>query len=172
MSELLLVPIHIDALYVGDNGARLIAPLADFTSIPYACWVTERLHPHLPPTTFLQLVNSGEPFISQNVMRQAAVLADFSLNYLAQATGIHLHWSLPDALTVMRADPDSNNRLRFPQVPNRWLITSKTKSNSDWQVQAQWVVESDYLYPEQATRSGLTPQAAITFPIVPLDNYR
>ena len=105
-------------------------------------------------------------------MRQPAALADFSLNYLSQATGIHLHRSLPDALTVMRADPDSNNRLRFPQVPNRWLITRKTKSNSAWQVEAQWVVESDCLYPEEATPSGVNSTAAVTFPIVPLDQYR
>ena len=31
MSEFLLVPIHVDALWVGDNGLQLIAPLADFT---------------------------------------------------------------------------------------------------------------------------------------------
>lgn len=171
MSELLLVPIHVDALCVGAKGLRLIAPLADFTKIPYACWVTERRR-NQPPRTSSYWLNTSSPFTSQNIMRDPADLADFGVNYVPQATGIHLHWSLPDALTVMRADPDSNNRLRFPQVPNRWLITSKTKSNGNWQVNYQWVVESDYLYPEEAKDNGLSVQSAITFPIVPLDQYR
>lgn len=170
MSELLLVPIHIDALYVGDTGARLIAPLADFTKIPYACWITEGRRPH--QRTISKMFNSDDPFTSLNIMREPAALANIKMNYVAQATGIHLHWSLPDALTVMRADPDSNNRLRFPQVPNRWLITSKTRSNNAWQVESQWVVESDYLYSEDAGEGGVAQQAAITFPIVPVDQYR
>ncbi|HKE59156.1 MAG TPA: hypothetical protein VKB46_20750, partial [Pyrinomonadaceae bacterium] len=170
MSELLLVPIHIDALYVGDTGARLIAPLADFTKIPYACWITEGRRPH--QRTVSKMFNTDDPFTSLNIMRQPAALANIHMNYMPQATGIHLHWSLPDALTVMRADPDSNNRLRFPQVPNRWLITSKTKANNEWQVESQWVVESDFLYPEGAGESGVAQQTAITFPIVPLDQYR
>ena len=171
MSELLLVPIHVDALCVSDSGAKAIAPLADFTQIPYACWVTRQL-PHKPPTVSSVLINSDEPFTSQNVMRKPADLASYHENYVPLATGIHLHWSLPDALTVMRADPDSNNRLRFPQVPNRWLITSKTKSNNEWKVEAQWIVESDYLYPEEATLGGLKQRTAITFPIVPLERYQ
>src|ERR1044072_7147584 len=171
MSELLLVPIHVDALCVSDSGAKAIAPLADFTQIPYACWVTRQL-PHKPPTVSSVLINSDEPFTSQNLMRKPARLASYHENYVPRATGIHLHWSLPDALTVMRADPDSNNRLRFPQVPNRWLITSKTKSNNEWKVEAQWIVESDYLYPEEATLGGLKQRTAITFPIVPLERYQ
>lgn len=172
MSELLLVPIHIDALCVSDSQSKLISPLADFSKMPYACWVTERVHPHLPPSTLSIEFNTDDPFTSQNIMRKPAALENFGPNYVSAATGIHLHWSLPDALTVMRADPDSNNRLRFPQVPNRWLITSKTKANGNWQVASQWVVESDYLYPEDATRSGVSPQAAITFPIVPAEQYK
>ena len=175
MSELLLVPIHVDALCVCDGGLNLISPLADFTKIPYACWVTETRHDHGHPpvtTTSSEPFNTDFPFTSQEIMRRPAALAKTISNYVGQTTGIHLHWSLPDALTVMRADPDSNNRLRFPQVPNRWLITSKTRSNGDWQVEAQWVVESDYLYPEKATGGGVTPRPAITFPIVPAERYR
>jgi hypothetical protein len=174
MSELLLVPIHVDALCVGDRGLKLISPLADFTKIPYACWVTETRHIHgrRVKSTSSFMVHTDFPFTSQKIMRPPAALAETVSNYVGQTTGIHLHWSLPDALTVMRADPDSNNQLRFPQVPNRWLITSKTKSNGDWQVEAQWVVESDYLYPEEATEGGLAERPAITFPIVPLERYR
>ncbi len=171
MSELLLVPIHVDALCVSDSNTPLVAPLANFSKMPYACWVTERPNPRVQPVTTRKKINSDSPFTSQEVLREPAALADYNLNYVAQTMGMHLHWSLPDALTVMRADPESNNRLRFPHVPNRWLITSKTKANGPWQVESQWVVESDYLYPEQATARGLTPQTAITFPIVPADRY-
>jgi hypothetical protein len=171
MSETLLIPIHVDALYAGANPGRLIAPLADFSNLPYRCWVTEQVNRR--PEKISEPINSDNPFTSQIVMRPSAELANTNENYVDQTTGMQLHWSLPDALTVMRADPDSNNRLRFPQVPNRWLITSKTKSNNDWQIQSQWVVESDYLYGEQAEAGqGVTPQNAITFPIVPLDHYR
>jgi hypothetical protein len=171
MTELLLVPIHVDALFVKDDTTRLIAPLADFSKIPYACWVTERRDHRKPPTTSSEIFNGDSRFTSEQIMRAPALLTDLKLNYIGQETGIHLHWSLPDALTVMRADPDSQNRLKFPAVPNRWLITSKSKSNGNWQVESQWVVESDYLYPEQATVAGVTPQQAITFPIVSADRY-
>ncbi len=169
MTELLLVPIHVDALFVKDDTTRLIAPLADFSQIPYACWVTQR-HDRKTTTTS-EVFNGDSRFTNEQIMRAPAILGDLKLNYIQQQTGIHLHWSLPDALTVMRADPDSNNRLKFPAVPNRWLITSKTKSNGNWQVESQWVVESDYLYPEQASPSGVATQDAITFPIVSADRY-
>lgn len=172
MSDLLLIPIHVDALYAGSKSPSLVAPLANFLTAPYTCWVTENRGRHgkfTTPVTF----NPNTPFTSQVVMRKPANLANFGADYISASTGIHLHWSLPDALTVMRADPDSNNHLRFPQVPNRWLITIKTRSNADWTVDSQWIVESDYLYPEAATAGGVTQHhTAITFPIVPLDHYR
>jgi len=40
-------------------------------------------------------------------MRAPAALANFSLNYGNQTTGIHLHWSLPDALTVIDVNSGS-----------------------------------------------------------------
>lgn len=169
MSELLLVPIHVDALYAGDNPGWLISPLADFTNLPYRCWVTERGNRHSGIVS--QLINPHTPFTSEAVIRPPAQLQNVNENYVSQTTGMQLHWSLPDALTVMRADPDSKNHLRFPQVPNRWLITRKAKANNNWQVQSQWVVESDYLHSENAGQDG-NPPTAITFPIVPLDQYR
>ncbi|MFY0576642.1 hypothetical protein ACN28S_21945 [Cystobacter fuscus] len=55
--------------------------------------------------------------------------------------GIHLHWMLPSVLTRGESDADG---IRFPQVPNRWLILR----SGGGQPERQWVVESDYLYPE------------------------
>ena len=55
--------------------------------------------------------------------------------------GIHLHWMLPNVLT--RGDSDASG-IRFPQVPNRWLILR----SGGGQPERQWVVESDFLYPE------------------------
>lgn len=37
------------------------------------------------------------------------------------ATGVHLHWSLPDALTRASVDADART-IQFPAVPDRWLV--------------------------------------------------
>ena len=116
--------------------------------------------------------NTAQPFTSKQLLRETTALAKYSQNYQHLTQGTYIHWSLPDALTTMRADPTSNNQMRFPQVPNRWLITRKSKPAATWQVEAQWVVESDYLYPEAATGAGLTPREAITFPIVSPEIYK
>ena len=55
--------------------------------------------------------------------------------------GIHLHWALPRALTRGHHNAEG---LKYPQVPNRWLVR---RTRNDY-VEKQWVVESDYLYPE------------------------
>jgi hypothetical protein len=55
--------------------------------------------------------------------------------------GLHLHWLLPDALSQGEQDGDLT---RFPHVPNRWLVLRSGGGLPG----KQWVVESDYLYPE------------------------
>lgn len=68
--------------------------------------------------------------------------------------GIHLHWLLPDALTMGEQDELGTH---FPQVPNRWLILRSGGGKPE----RQWVVESDFLYPEGAEddfpHEGKTP---------------
>ena len=74
--------------------------------------------------------------------------------------GLHLHWSLPDALTHGVHDPVSDT-IVFPAVPNRWLLTryltpepGYALPNAAAQAQVavhgvcvqQWVIESNRLY--------------------------
>jgi hypothetical protein len=70
------------------------------------------------------------------------------------ATGIHLHWALPDALThgVQR----DNGEIEFPHVPNRWLVARF--GPPDLPLKA-WVLESDYLNPSDGTSPFLDPFA-------------
>ena len=58
--------------------------------------------------------------------------------------GIHLHWSLPDALLVGQVDSQSNDgEYVFPPLPDRWLVVRQWPSSSgnNWNTKA-WVVES------------------------------
>ena len=177
MTNVLLVPIHLDAFYT-DGTQQLVAPLANYHNLPYY-WAEpvtsppqmeelRRRHPHhhrQPPAPSQTDVNADNPFLSEMVMRPPAVFSDEN-NKWTPPPGLHLHWSLPDALTTQRADPTSNGQLRFPNVPNRWLITCSTQSGGRWTVRQTWVVESDYLYPQPGRNNTQIPDA-ISFPIAP-----
>jgi hypothetical protein len=108
----LVVPINVEALCVNAKvqSKSFVPPVASFQSLPY---------------------NDGSaqqtPFLSERVLAQP-----FSTDSAAQ--GVHLHWAMPDALMhgeqvqtpapsdVFRAEPQSLP-LRFPRLPDRWLIT-------------------------------------------------
>ncbi len=123
MGNILMVPIHLDALV--SDGSPVRDALVDFTKLPY-------FDDQAP--TFDG--NDGTPYVSGSVMSEP--MADQSLNL---AEGIHLHWALPDALT--RGVHDQTTGLTtFPAVPNRWLITRTLGA-----VEKRWVVESDYVHP-------------------------
>jgi hypothetical protein len=168
MTNILLVPIHLDAFYT-DGTKRLVAPLADYHNLPYY-WATtdpQPHPPHRPPPPSEVDVNADNPFLSEMVMRPPANFS--SDNYLWKPpAGLHLHWALPDALTSKRDDPTSNGQMRFPAVPNRWLVVCSTQSNSQWSEQQRWVVESDYLYPSPGSNPEIKANA-ISFPITPLE---
>lgn len=116
-NSLLLVPIHLDALHL-KNGTSVIEAMVEFNRLPYF-----RGDRDVNP----DIVNLSESIVSKA----------FQNRNLYLKPGIHLHWALPDALTKAGADGE------FPIVPNRWLITRKSKEGE----LKRWVVESDYLYP-------------------------
>ncbi|WP_264925140.1 hypothetical protein, partial [Streptomyces sp. A012304] len=59
--------------------------------------------------------------------------------------GVYLHWLLPDAL---RAPRDGE----FPLVPNRWLVVRSLRTTAEAEPDlATWVVQSDYLDPDEGT---------------------
>lgn len=119
---MLIIPIHLDALYF--NSDRLVAEAtADFSQLPYF------------DRQLQQEINFDTANISEEIVSQP--FQSLNLNLKA---GIHLHWALPDALTRGIQTQSGTN---FPPVPNRWLVTRKRNET----IEAQWVVESDYLYP-------------------------
>jgi hypothetical protein len=119
---MLIIPIHLDALSL--NSDRLVAEAtADFSQLPY-------FDRQLQQEINFDTANISEEIVSQPFQSQ-------NLNLKA---GIHLHWALPDALT---RGIQTQNGTNFPPVPNRWLVTRKRRET----IEAQWVVESDYLYP-------------------------
>lgn len=133
---ILLVPIHLDALSLKTDQPVLDAK-ADFTRLPY--------------TDGTQDINGDVAYISEEIVSEP-----FQDRGLYLKAGIHLHWALPDALTK---GVHTSNGTNFPDVPNRWLVIRSLKDGS----KKQWVIESDYLYPNgKGEDSG-----SISFPVMP-----
>lgn len=123
-----MTPIRIDALYVKGEELAVVEQEIDFTILPYF----ER--------TFREEINCQTANISEAILSNP-----FQNQNLRLGHGIHLHWALPDALT--RAD----DQFRFPEVPDRWLVTRRKNRV----VEKQWVVESNYLYPPHIDKKGV-----------------
>lgn len=133
---ILLVPIHLDALSLKTDQPVLDAK-ADFTRLPY--------------TDGTRDINGDVAYISEEIVSEP-----FQDQGLYLKAGIHLHWALPDALTKGVQTSTGTN---FPDVPNRWLVIRKGQDSS----KKQWVIESDYLYPNgEGENSG-----SISFPVMP-----
>ncbi|MBM7116089.1 hypothetical protein [Archangium primigenium] len=115
----LQVPLRLQALCL-DTEQTVVRALADYRRLP-------------------SRHDKGDVDDQPNL--SGAILTPPFTRDLPLPAGIHLHWMLPQALT--RGESDASG-IRFPQVPNRWLIL---RSGGD-QPERQWVVESDYLYPE------------------------
>ncbi|HEY2324069.1 MAG TPA: hypothetical protein VGJ82_14525 [Thermoanaerobaculia bacterium] len=71
--------------------------------------------------------------------------------------GIWLHWRLPAALRHGTHDTVTSTT-RWPFVPNRWAVI-RFSGPLDARVAAGWVVESDYLDPENGSSSYIDPFA-------------
>jgi hypothetical protein len=125
MNDVLLVPIHLDALVLSED-KMVVEAVADFSRLPY-CDGKRDVNP--------DVANISEEIVSPPFQNQNLPLK----------VGIHLHWSLPDALTRSRHGQDDPGNQDFPRVPNRWLVT---RCNSSDVLEKEWIVESDYLYPE------------------------
>ena len=128
MSNFLLVPIHLDALCLSQQTA-VLEEMTDYTKLPFSYNIADDWENYKDS-------NPNEAFVSGTVL--SPPFENLNLNLKA---GIHLHWSLPDALT--RGVNTATAGLKFPVVPNRWLIMRSGGSKSD----KTWVVESDYLHP-------------------------
>ncbi|MGH9769209.1 MAG: hypothetical protein ACREAB_17415, partial [Blastocatellia bacterium] len=128
MSGILMVPMHLDALQVKSEEV-VVEASADFSRLPY--------------NDGAKVVNSEIANISEEITSQP-----FQNENLRLKSGVHLHWALPDALTKGIQTPEG---AAFPAAPNRWLVTRSSKDpKGQYKIDKQWVVESDYLYPEGA----------------------
>lgn len=136
----LLVPVYLDALYLPTK-TDVLGEMTDYSKLPYY--------------KNSQLVNRGSAYIIETVLT-----VPFTQPQLSLKAGIHLHWSLPDALTNGIAR-DGEQGITFPLVPNRWLIIRRGGNIAE----KKWVVESDYLYPE-----GATPEDTINILYYPATN--
>lgn len=136
----LLVPVYLDALYLPTK-TDVLGEMTDYSQLPYYKGT--------------ELQKRGKAYISETVLIPPLTQPKLSLK-----AGIHLHWSLPDALTNGIAR-DGEQGITFPLVPNRWLIIRRGGNL----VEKKWVVESDYLYPE-----GATPEDTINILYYPATN--
>src|SRR5262245_23566773 len=102
MSDILMIPIHLDALRL-ESETAVIEAMADFSRLPYKDGARD--------------VNSEIANISEEI-----VSTPFQNDNLRLKPGIHLHWALPDALT--RGSQTADGTV-FPPAPNRWLITRR-----------------------------------------------
>ncbi|MCB0572407.1 MAG: hypothetical protein KDC66_21715 [Phaeodactylibacter sp.] len=126
MAKLLIVPIQMDALFLGVD-SLMTESTADFSRLPFFDGERD--------------VNADVAHISENIISQP--LQNQHQRYRA---GLHLHWALPDALTHGRQVNDGGRpRVEFPAVPGRWLILRTGGGLAD----KKWLVESDYLWPEE-----------------------
>ncbi|WP_372737458.1 hypothetical protein [Neptunomonas sp.] len=119
ISGALLVPIHLDALFV-ENEEVVLHSMADFSKLPFF----DGQHNQ----------NSDVAYLSEEIVSKPFRDKDLRLG-----KGAHLHWALPDALTQGVSTKDG---ITFPAAPDRWLVT-RTDANG----KQQWIVESDYIYP-------------------------
>jgi len=131
MSNILLVPVHLDALVL-DRDQMVVETTADFSRLPFSTG-SHDINP--------DIANISEELVS----------TPFQNENLLLRKGIHLHWSLPDALTRARPDPKNLEEQVFPLVPNRWLVT---RCNQTGVVEKEWIVESDYLHPVSSAKVG------------------
>ena len=75
----LLVPVYLDALYLPTK-TDVLGEMTDYSQLPYY--------------KDTELQKRGKAYISETVLT-----VPFTQPELGLKAGIHLHWSLPDALT-------------------------------------------------------------------------
>ena len=121
--NILFTPVHIDALFLTKN-KQVVAAKYDFTKLPYQSSSTKKNY---------DILNLSEHIAEK----------EFEGQNLTLKPGVHLHWSLPDALTQGRYDK-KNDIIDYPAVPNRWLVTRKKRGLKE----KKWIIESDYQHPE------------------------
>ncbi len=142
--EVLIIPIHLDALFL-KTSQPIIGARASFDRLPYFDRINKID------------VNTDIANISENFLAKP-----FQSHSLVLEAGMHLHWALPDLLTVGKLEKNGQSeKLAYPMVPDRWLVTRKIGRQ-----QKQWLVESNYQQKEGYNNT----ENGISFPLS--DNER
>lgn len=155
MEPSLVVPIDVQALYIGVGNTSNFAELAaDFAALPY--------------TDSQGVTHNSRPNIGE-----AATPSYFTPASQTLGVGIHLHWTLPGAFTHGRAT--GATPISFRQTPNRWLIvrivTCAPSGTAPTTTQKAWIVESDCLWnPASANDPLPTNTLSRAIPLSPLPN--
>lgn len=120
MNHTLIVPMNVEALCVTNPQDPFVGPSADFSRFP-AMAADGRLV-------------GGADYLADTIQRYPAATC---------GVGIRLHWMLPTSLRRGRHDPGTD-RVVFPRVPNRWLITRLLTMDDGGSPRLKsWVLESD-----------------------------
>jgi hypothetical protein len=150
--QALVLPMDLEALCIGrvDTTTAMLGPTYDFMLLPGIHQPQGVRRPNLTEN----LLDGGRPFADGR----------------PALSGVHLHWSLPEALRHGGEDSSENDKASgrkpgggFPQVPNRWLVTRLVFQPDGTSAIRRWVVESD--------RLESTPSAGMGFrhPSVPFN---
>lgn len=115
----LWVPLRLQAMCL-DSEQSVVRAMANYRLLPF---------------------DTDETGYDNNANLGGHILTQPFVKGLSLPAGIHLHWLLPDALTHGEHDEEGTH---FHHVPNRWLIVRSGGGSPE----RQWVVESDYVYPE------------------------
>ena len=85
-------------------------------------------------------------------------------------SGVYLHWTIPQALRHGDHDDQST---AFPLIPNRWLVTRIQAGLPAAQAIKAWVIESDFVHPENASPAlaGTPPTSAAFVDPTGLNEY-
>ena len=149
----LLAPMEVEALAVGTPGGRWTDLHPDFSLL----YQGKILGSQVTPALFRSQAPKNPP--------AAQGRSKAPLRWWEQP-GIHLHWTLPEALTRGRQRPSSGDRPleapEFPLIPNRWMVQRIWRKQPGNEVSVKaWVVESDYLH---GISSDSTKIDAVPFP--------
>ncbi len=148
--KILVVPIRVSVLRSGGESMQTLGARADFSLLPHC-------------DEDFDVVKSA-PFTSDNLVSETKGLL---------TPGVHLHWTMPEALRTLRRPSEENTRGQIEgeealTLPNRWRVT-RTIHGATESRSRSWIIESNRLNKDDP-RDGLWPRT-VTVPVHPLDAF-
>lgn len=132
----LLIPFRVEALVLEEE-KEVISNFWDFTKLPG----------YLSDGSIL---NPTTPFLGQK-------MAISSNTKIKLPSGVHLHFIMPDYLSQTSEYFDNE----YPPIPNRWVVRRLNNET----VEKEWLIESDYVFPEGTKKEDTVNACVIPMPI-------